>query len=136
MKSPVEFLVGTIRLLNLPMKDLTILAKYGKRLGQDLFDPPNVKGWPGSTRWITSATLLDRWQWLQRGLRGTEMNGGMHHQAGMNERHGASWPAEEEPETVQSVLTLVPPVKNQIPDGADRWQLVYQLVMDPVYQLK
>jgi uncharacterized protein (DUF1800 family) len=135
VKSPVELLVGTIRLLNLPMKDLTILAKYGKRLGQDLFDPPNVKGWPGGTRWITSATLLDRWQWLQRGLRGTEMNGGMHHHAGMDERHGASWPAEEEPETVQSVLTPVPPV-NQIADGADRWQLVYQLVMDPVYQLK
>jgi len=53
----------------------------------------------------------------------------------MNERHGASWPAEEEPETVQSVLTPVPPV-NQTPDAADRWQLVYQLVMDPVYQLK
>ena len=53
----------------------------------------------------------------------------------MNEMHGASWPAEEEAETVQAVLTPVPPV-NPMANGADRWQLAFQLVMDPTYQLK
>ncbi|MBU6483057.1 MAG: DUF1800 family protein [Nitrospirae bacterium] len=135
VKSPVELLVGTIRILNLPIKDTTMLAKYGRRLGQDLFDPPNVKGWPGGTRWITSETLLNRWQLLQRGLRGSEMGGHLHQTANMNEMHGASWLAEEEAETVQAVLTPVPPV-NPMANGADRWQLAFQLVMDPTYQLK
>jgi len=120
VKSPVELLAGTIRVLNLPMKDMTILAKYGQRLEQDLFDLPNVKRWPGGTRWITSTTLLNRWQLLQRSLRVSEMNGYMHHHAGMDEMHGVSWLSEEEVETVQSVLTPVPPV-NQIANGADRW---------------
>ena len=135
VKSPVELLVGTVRLLNLPIKDTTMLAKYGKRLGQDLFDPPNVKGWPGGTRWITSATLLNRWQLLQRGLRGTDKGGPMHTHATMSEMHGAAWMTEEESETVQAVLVPVPPV-NPIPTGADRWQRVHHLVMDPTYQLK
>lgn len=135
VKSPVELLVGTIRLLELPINDPTMLAKYGKRLGQDLFDPPNVKGWPGGTRWITSETLLSRWQLLQRGLRGAEMGGAMHSHAGRGERHGAPWVMEEEAEVVQAVLTPVPPV-NPVPAGADRWQMVQHLVMDPTYQLK
>ncbi|MDQ1291673.1 MAG: hypothetical protein QG615_1482 [Nitrospirota bacterium] len=135
VKSPVELLIGTIRLLNLPIEGTTMLAKYGKRLGQDLFDPPNVKGWPGGTRWITSATLLNRWQLLQRGLRGAEMGGPMHAHAGMGERHGAAWIAEEGAETVQAVLTPVPPV-SPIPTGEDRWQMAFHLVMDPTYQLK
>ena len=135
VKSPVELLVGTIRLLNLPIKDTAMLAKYGKRLGQDLFDPPNVKGWPGGTRWITSATLLNRWQLLQRGLRGGDMGGPMHTHASLGAMHGATWIAEEAAETVQAVLVPVPPV-NPIPIGADRWQMVQHLVMDPTFQLK
>jgi uncharacterized protein (DUF1800 family) len=135
VKSPVELLVGTVRLLNLPVQDTVVLAKYGKRLGQDLFDPPNVKGWPGGTRWITSATLLNRWQLLQRGLRGADMGGPMHTHAGPGEMHGAPWVTEEDAETVQAVLVPVLPV-NPIPIGADRWQLVHHLVMDPTFQLK
>ncbi|MCC6140820.1 MAG: DUF1800 domain-containing protein [Nitrospira sp.] len=135
VKSPVELLVGTIRLLNLPISDTTVLTKYGTRLGQDLFDPPNVKGWLGGTRWITSATLLNRWQLLQRSLRGADMGGPPHAHAAMSEMHGATWIMEEEAETVQAVLVPVPPV-NPIPPGIDRWQLVRQLVMDPAFQLK
>ena len=135
IKSPVELLVSTIRVLNVPMNDSVALAKYCKRLGQDLFDPPNVKGWPGGIRWITSATLLNRWQLLQRGLRGSEMGGHLHPQAGMDKMHGTPWVMEEELETIQSVLTPVPPV-HPLSAGVDRWQAVSQLVLDPTYQLK
>jgi len=135
VKSPVELLVGTVRLLNLPVKDPVLLANYGKRLEQDLFDPPNVKGWPGGTRWITSATLLNRWQLLQRSLRGADMGGAMHAHATMSEMHGAAWITEEEAETVQAVLVPVPLV-NPIPTGGDRWQLIHHVVMDPAFQLK
>lgn len=135
VKSPVELLVGTCRVLNLPIKETTVLAKYGRRLGQDLFDPPNVKGWPGGTRWITATTLLHRWQVLQRGLRGSEMEGQMHHHTDMPEMHGAAWVGEEPLETIQQVLTPIPPV-TPIAEVADHWRVAQQLIMDPSYQLK
>ncbi len=60
IKSPVELMVGTIRMFDIPIRDFRTLARYERYLGQDLFDPPNVKGWPGGTDWITSTTLLAR----------------------------------------------------------------------------
>ena len=44
-----------------------------RQLGQDLFAPPNVKGWPGGEAWINSATLLQRKQLLERLFRAQEM---------------------------------------------------------------
>lgn len=35
---------------------------YQKILGQILFYPPNVAGWPGGTSWIDSSTLMVRMQ--------------------------------------------------------------------------
>jgi hypothetical protein len=32
-----------------------------RNLGQDLFAPPNVKGWDGGSAWITTNTLLARY---------------------------------------------------------------------------
>jgi uncharacterized protein (DUF1800 family) len=133
-KSPVELIVGTIRLFQLPIKE-DVLAKYGKRLGQDLFDPPNVKGWPGGTRWITSATLLNRWQLLHRGLRGSEMGEHMHYGHGTDIMHGPAWLANVSVETLQAVLTPIPPV-NPPSEIADKWRMAQELAMDPVYQLK
>lgn len=135
VKSPVELMVGTARLFQLPSKDTDVLAKYGKRLGQDLFDPPNVKGWPGGTRWITSTTLLTRWQWLQRSLRGMDMGMHQHHTMGEYMAHGPAWMVEARFETVQAVLTVFPPV-TPVSDASDRWSAIQQLVMDPVYQLR
>jgi hypothetical protein len=42
-------------------------------MGQDLFNPPNVKGWPGGEAWINSDSLLKRKQFLARLGRGSEM---------------------------------------------------------------
>ena len=60
IKSPVELIVGIRRML--PMKidneesQLTVQAV----LGQLLFYPPNVAGWPGGTNWIDSSSLMFR----------------------------------------------------------------------------
>ena len=29
-------------------------------MGQDLFNPPNVKGWPGGKTWMNTMTLITR----------------------------------------------------------------------------
>jgi hypothetical protein len=65
-KSPVDLIVGTIRTFDLPIADLESLPLLAKRLGQDVFDPPNVKGWPGGTVWITPHSLLVRHQTVER----------------------------------------------------------------------
>lgn len=66
VKSPVELIVGAHRDLGLPVVDLAALPVHGKRLGQDIFEPPNVKGWPGGTTWITPASLVARYDVLTR----------------------------------------------------------------------
>jgi uncharacterized protein (DUF1800 family) len=66
IKSPVALIVGVHRDLGLPIVDLAALPVHGRRLGQDLFEPPNVKGWPGGTLWITPASLVARYDVLAR----------------------------------------------------------------------
>jgi len=42
-----------------------------RQLGQDLFAPPNVKGWDGGVTWITTNTLLTRYNDAQSLVEGT-----------------------------------------------------------------
>ncbi|HVZ38192.1 MAG TPA: DUF1800 domain-containing protein [Candidatus Kapabacteria bacterium] len=69
-KSPVEYMIGMIRSLNLgSVPDFAAQAQgrvsqdLGTRLtnlGMTLLDPPNVKGWPGGRTWISTSTLPQR----------------------------------------------------------------------------
>ena len=61
IKSPVHLLVGTCRLLNLDVTATPSLAQLTAAMGQELFNPPNVKGWPGGRDWISSGTLAVRY---------------------------------------------------------------------------
>jgi uncharacterized protein (DUF1800 family) len=60
--SPVELVVGAARALELfnPAPSTLALADWAGRLGQDLFEPPNVGGWPGGRAWISSRTMIGR----------------------------------------------------------------------------
>ena len=61
VKSPVQWLVGTSRVLQCDLPPGFISAAMLRSLGQDLFAPPNVKGWDGGISWITTNTLLARY---------------------------------------------------------------------------
>jgi uncharacterized protein (DUF1800 family) len=61
VKSPVQWLVGTARMLQCDLPPTFISAAMLRSLGQDLFAPPNVKGWDGGMSWITTNTLLTRY---------------------------------------------------------------------------
>jgi len=61
VKSPVQWLVGTARMLQCDLPPGFISAAILRTLGQDLFAPPNVKGWDGGITWITTNTLLERY---------------------------------------------------------------------------
>ena len=62
IKSPVELLAGIRRTLSVQLDNDKPLLGYQKALGQTLFQPPNVAGWPGGRNWIDSSSLLLRLQ--------------------------------------------------------------------------
>jgi len=71
VKSPVQWLVGSVRMLECDLPPT--IASWGmlRQLGQDLFAPPNVKGWDGGITWITTNTLLTRYNDAEALVQGT-----------------------------------------------------------------
>ncbi len=59
---PVEYCVGAVRACQMfePPPSTLLLSEWTARLGQDLFYPPNVFGWPGGRQWITTRSLIGR----------------------------------------------------------------------------
>lgn len=60
IKSPVELLVGIQRMLPMTLENEESLMLIQRVLGQLLFYPPNVAGWPGGKAWIDSSSLMMR----------------------------------------------------------------------------
>ena len=60
IKSPIELLVGIQRMLPMKLENEEALLLLQRVLGQILFYPPNVAGWPGGKTWIDSSTLMMR----------------------------------------------------------------------------
>jgi len=69
VKGPVEFLLGAVRMVyhsygegETNYRPLPTQALVGrlKAMGQQLFAPPNVKGWPGGLSWLNTSTVLER----------------------------------------------------------------------------
>ncbi len=60
IKSPVQWLIGTCQLLDRPLPPSPIPEVILRELGQNLFAPPNVKGWEGGFAWISTTTLSRR----------------------------------------------------------------------------
>jgi uncharacterized protein (DUF1800 family) len=60
IKSPVELIVGIRRMLPMEVENEDIQLLLQRLLGQLLFYPPNVAGWPGGKNWIDSSSLMLR----------------------------------------------------------------------------
>jgi uncharacterized protein (DUF1800 family) len=58
-KSPAEFVVGAIRETGMRYA-LRNITPYLAAMGQDLFNPPTVKGWDGGRNWMNTAAMLAR----------------------------------------------------------------------------
>jgi len=59
VKGPVEMLVGALRTVGAETTPLWVHGAL-ERMGQILFRPPSVKGWPAGTAWLTSASVVER----------------------------------------------------------------------------
>lgn len=60
IKSPVQLLVSACRQLERELPPGPVASNALRALGQELFNPPNVKGWDGGIAWINTSTLLSR----------------------------------------------------------------------------
>jgi uncharacterized protein (DUF1800 family) len=133
-KSPIELTVGSLVTFDLAPADWRSLVNLNRQLGQDVFDPPNVKGWPGGEAWINSATLLGRKQFLARigqdAGRGALGNGG-----GMVAINGTPNWLSGSAQACAPLLLALPPA---MPLPADRRcaQALAGMLLDPVYQVQ
>ena len=60
VKSPVDLIVGLSRRFYVSYQKPEVLLEFQRTLGQILFYPPNVAGWPGGRNWIDSSSLMYR----------------------------------------------------------------------------
>jgi uncharacterized protein (DUF1800 family) len=156
IKSPADLVVGTLRQFDIGFSDPLPFVFLLRALGQDLFSPPNVKGWPGGEAWINSTTLLARKQFLDRVFRVEETRMAMQRPAVQEKlaalKPGArrfmqamaelqfsarDWlaPFEGREAMVALVLLAAPPAGSPSGSGMGM-DYVRALVADPVYQLK
>src|SRR5262249_47307880 len=65
----VEYVLGAVNAVydRLPEKNPVyrplpqqVLVRWLDAMGQSLFAPPNVKGWPGALTWLNTSTVLER----------------------------------------------------------------------------
>lgn len=61
IKGPVQWMIQTTRMLEIPLPDTQVLENSLSVLGQIVFNPPNVKGWDGGRSWISASSLLYRY---------------------------------------------------------------------------
>lgn len=142
IKSPLDLIIGTLRAMDLEDNTLPLraLSVQFKQLGQDLYTPPNVKGWPGGTTWIDDVTLPRRQQFLRKLMRGdnnqkTSMQSSM---MKSNKQSMSAMNMEELPNLPQAqwAVWLLPiaPVTPAQTNEPERY--LEALLLDPAYQLK
>ena len=71
IKSPTELVVGAMRQLEVDTNWERIGPSHLTPMGQELFNPFDVSGWPDGDEWINSSTLLNRLNFVHSISRGT-----------------------------------------------------------------
>ncbi|MBA3962006.1 MAG: DUF1800 domain-containing protein [Chthoniobacterales bacterium] len=71
IKSPVQFLVQSCKLLETDLPAANVTDGAMRVMGQLLLAPPNVKGWDGGKSWVSTGTLLFRYNFSNYLISGT-----------------------------------------------------------------
>jgi uncharacterized protein (DUF1800 family) len=106
IKQPVEFVVGSLKSLNVQNVGPDVTAEL-RRMGQDLLNPPDVSGWRGGTAWINSTTLFERFNWGDRLAMGRDAS----------KPYFADVPGQIQAQGVSSADALVDYYVSQLVDG-------------------
>ena len=117
VKSPTEFMVHTLRALDAPqLARLAVQSAAG--MGQVLFDPPDVGGWPNNDAWISSNNVVARVNFVGAVLSQLQ----------------SPPPGADAPRHVDTVLSpATVAMLNQAADDHVRW---YLTLASPEFQLK
>lgn len=148
IKSPIDFLVGTIRQFGFGSPPIAPLVQKTAQLGQNLFEPANVKGWPGYTHWINSSSLMERKRFTEQLFRSAQAPAPRDTSMPRASAHGVldKWlalygaTAEFEPSDevkarlARAVLVTAP--TRPIAHGVVGSAYIRLLTLDPAYQLK
>ncbi len=96
-----------------------MITQSGPGMGQALFDPPSVGGWPQNESWVSSNTMLARANFVTTALQGLKKvpSAGTAHQTHLD--------------GVLSAQTLK--LLNEATDDKKRWSIVFA---SPEFQLK
>ena len=119
VKSPVELMVHAARALG-DNGLARLIATSGSGMGQTLFDPPDVSGWPNNEAWISSNTVIERVNFATAALA----------------QKSGSLPASEDAVRYQLDGVLGPrttQLLNQASDERSRW---FVILASPEFQLK
>jgi len=63
VKSPAEFTMGALKTLTAQISDVATWTRISGAMalmGQQIYEPPNVGGWPGNTAWVNSSAYFAR----------------------------------------------------------------------------
>jgi uncharacterized protein (DUF1800 family) len=116
IKSPAELIVGSIRMLgadyyagNMNNGDYYLYNQF-KRMGFDLLNPFDVSGWKLNLGWLSTATLLERYNFANQLITNRDFNSRSLGAKITNEQLRKSTDASA-PKTVENFLALLGPLK-------------------------
>jgi uncharacterized protein (DUF1800 family) len=118
VKSPTEVMLHIARALEQPALSRTI-AQSGSGMGQALYDPPEVGGWPSNASWVSSNNVLTRVNFAVSTL------GAMPKLPPFGSAHQIHLDGTVSPQTAQLL--------NSASDDQTRWLI---LLASPEFQLK
>ena len=142
IKTPADMVIGMARLV-FWQGDTKILVNAMKSMGQELFHPPNVKGWPGGAAWITTSSLLARNRFTTRILRGLGtmsvrkankrmMMASMKEDLLLEMAMGSNIDLDR----LTTIMFAVAPVQNFYSPSASPTARLSALLQDPAFQMK
>lgn len=97
IKSPVEYVVGAYRQFGVEQPSPTVTALALRRMGQELFNPPDVDGWKEGAAWINTHTMMMRYHFARFFTTGEIVEG-------LRERAGDAYRRAGDPETHASLV--------------------------------
>ena len=118
VKSPMEYMISVLKALKAPQLSKSIIDA-DENMGQMLFDPPDVGGWPNNDSWISSNTVIARVNFA------TTVLGRLRSLPGAKDVHQLQLDGVLSPTTSKLV--------DQATDDRTRWMIV---LMAPEFNLK
>ena len=119
LRDPLDLVVASLALIGSRHPEAFTAARmHLGRMGQMLFEPPSVKGWPVNEQWLSLRGLQARRRFLQSLLANAEV-----------------WASRSLPNQLTPSLTPIQPLTLRLPAKPGRDTLA-QLFNDPVWQLK